>query len=250
MLLQRKILFLFCVTLTVLVSPIIEGSEDSDENFVRPNNCRVSQSVIVNITEVLKEFKQELLSEVRQIVRKSTCDDPVSVRALLGSGRDCTIKNRQFSEYFFASGGDFDDKRRLAFSWTTGTTDSECFWNLVSFDRSKGSKYKIKSGRYDEYLYAANDDLKYDEKRRHVFTWKPKTLCDEQCYWDIQRVKQEEGATEIYFTLRSTHFDEYLHAADGLYEIVAERRYIFTWKNDTDHDVQNDHRNHWIIKCK
>jgi len=32
--------------------------------------------------------------------------------------------------------------------------------------------FLIKNVRYQEYLYAAADDLAFDENRRSVFTWK------------------------------------------------------------------------------
>ncbi len=34
--------------------------------------------------------------------------------------------------------------------------------------------YRIKSKAYEEYLYAAADDLAYDTARRRVFTWSDK----------------------------------------------------------------------------
>lgn len=202
-----------------------------------------------NVANMLKDFKEELLLELK---KTSTCHHNATVQSLLGSSRNCRIKNRRFPEYFYAAEGyDKDSERRRVFTWIPGYHDYQCLWDLERFTGETQSKrkYKIKSVKYGEYLYAGADDLKYDEQRREIFTWKPKTYCEEQCYWDIQLVKQEIETTEQYFTIRNTEYGEYFYAVDGaLYDV--DRRRAFTWKFDPNHDVQNDHQSHWIIKCE
>lgn len=104
----------------------------------------------------------------------------------------------------------------------------------------------IKSARFDEYLFAAG--AKFDKDRRKVFTWKPKTTCETQCYWDVQLVKENGNSAEKYFTIYNTDFKEYLYAAAvSLYD--SHRRRTFTWKFDPNANVQNDHTCHWSIQC-
>lgn len=165
-----------------------------------------------------------------------------------GNGQNCKIKNRHFSEYFYAAAGyDYDTERRRVFTWISGEdADNQGTWTL---ERSANdNKYKIKSTRFDEYLYAAVDSYKFDNDRRKVFTWKPKTSCETHCYWDIQLVKQNGNSGEQYFTIRNTDYKEYLYAA-AVSKYDSYRRRIFTWKNDPNFNVQNDRACHWSIQC-
>lgn len=165
-----------------------------------------------------------------------------------GNGRNCKIRNRHFPEYFYAANGyDYDGERRRVFTWIPAEDAGKAgLWDLERFGNQ--TKYKIKSTNFNEYLYAAVDSYKFDDDRRKVFTWKPKTSCERNCYWDIQLVNQNRNSAEKYFTIRNSDYKEYLYAAAvSLYD--SYRRRAFTWKNDPNFNVQNDYACHWIIKC-
>ena len=49
--------------------------------------------------------------------------------------------------------------------------------------------FLIKNIRYEEYLYAAADDLAFDETRRSVFTWKDRENLGPEGIWELSGIK-------------------------------------------------------------
>lgn len=80
----------------------------------------------------------------------------------------------------------------------------------------------IKSVKFNEYLYAVDNPLKYDKDRRNVFTWKPGTKGDNgQEYWTFE---EQDGV----FNIKNVAYKEYLYAAMG-FDFDKDRRRVFTW---------------------
>lgn len=257
MLLERKKIFylLFCVILSVLIPPII-GGYDSDEDFIKPDrknkDCKVCETTLANFTNILQDFKREWLAEVNDLISKSCTNKSTTYEGVLGDGRECLIKNRRYPEYLYPANIHYDSERRHVFTYIPEWEGPLHAWRFEFTPRNKESdgQYKIKSVLKDEYLYAGWDQIKYDEDRRHIFTWMPKTTCETQCYWDVQLVRQGLNAEENYYTIRNIHYGEYLYAAAGNYNYDESRRHVFTWKFDPTHNVQTDHTSQWLIKCK
>uniref|UniRef100_A0A336M0J7 CSON014790 protein n=1 Tax=Culicoides sonorensis TaxID=179676 RepID=A0A336M0J7_CULSO len=225
---------------------------DKESSILNDLNRKVDQIIEHleqnNVTQIMEQYKSEILSEIQQLVNKANdhqCEK--KSKSMSDLGRNCTIRNRRFPEYFYpADGFDYDSSRRRVFTWIPGDHDFQCLWDIERFGAD--SKYKIKSVKYEEYLYAAADDLKHDNDRRRVFTWKPKTSCECQCYWEIEFVGNDQSGKK-YFTIKNTDFGEYFYAVDGL-NYDDDRRHVFTWKFDPDHDVTNDYQSHWEIECQ
>ncbi|QJT94912.1 ankyrin repeat domain-containing protein [Wolbachia endosymbiont of Diaphorina citri] len=87
------------------------------------------------------------------------------------------------------------------------------------------SKVCIKNVKFNEDLYAVVDSLKYDENRRNVFTWIPKTR-DQQFVWEIEPYGDS-------FHIKSFMFNEYLYAALDVLNYDEARRRVFTWTPQT-----------------
>lgn len=172
-----------------------------------------------------------------------------STVSLYGTASNCTIKNRHFPEYLFAAKGfDFDESRRQVFSWVPGSNSSQSRWDIERFStKNELPQYKIRNTDTGEYLYAATNDYKHDKNRRRVFTWKDKSECDMQCYWDIQVAARDDDGKN-YFSIENIEFREFLYAADGIMQ-DAERRHVFTWIHDPDQEVENDQQSQWDIDC-
>ena len=47
--------------------------------------------------------------------------------------------------------------------------------------------FLIQNAKYSEYLYAAADDLAFDEDNRSVFTWKDLSTVGIEGYWTFNR---------------------------------------------------------------
>ncbi|MFP3024204.1 MAG: ankyrin repeat domain-containing protein, partial [Wolbachia sp.] len=87
------------------------------------------------------------------------------------------------------------------------------------------SKVCIKNVKFNEDLYAVVDRLKYDDYRRNVFTWIPKTR-DQQFVWEIEPY----GGS---FHIKNVMFNEYLYAALDFLNYDEARRRVFTWTPQT-----------------
>lgn len=172
-----------------------------------------------------------------------------SAVSLYGTATNCTIKNRHFPEHLYASKDfDFDENRRQVFSWVPGPRNTHSLWDIErSVTTNELPKYKIRNIETEEYLYAATNDYKHDKDRRRVFTWKEKTECELQCYWDIQVVGRDDDGKN-FFSIENIEFREFLYAADGIMQ-DAERRHVFTWIHDPDQEVENDQQSQWDINC-
>ena len=63
-----------------------------------------------------------------------------------------------------------------------GYWDRQADWEIT-----RGQKgYLIKNVKYTEYLYAASDDLSYDENHRSVFTWKTVDDLGDEGFWTFE----------------------------------------------------------------
>lgn len=105
-------------------------------------------------------------------------------------GKTFEIKNNYRGQYLYAAGDDFkyDDDRRQIFTWRNGNRVQKNEWRveLLTTDGSKDrSEIALWNDFYGETLYAAGDVFKYDDDRRRVFTWIPKTPLL-QARWKIE----------------------------------------------------------------
>lgn len=169
----------------------------------------------------------------------------------------CLIQNRLFSEsgFLYPESDDFnaDISRRNIFSEIFNPisgyaplclpSNDHCKWK---FEVEKGHQlsYKIKSAHYDEYLYSAADDMKYDTDRRRSFTWIDGRCDDPECYW---RVEQVPGTD--YFTIKNERYEDHLYAAADDLKLDDKRRSVFGWKWNGDDGVNFDKASHWKITC-
>ncbi|MBV2146268.1 MAG: ankyrin repeat domain-containing protein, partial [Wolbachia endosymbiont of Pissodes strobi] len=117
-----------------------------------------------------------------------------------------------------------DTNRRQVFTWGPGTKPTEHgiqqgLWKI----EPDGYNLYIKNvGYHSEYLYAALDSLNYDEARRRVFAWTPKTK-DSQSVWKV-----EPYGDNVY--IMNIKQNEYLYATDfKRNDADGKRRYVFTW---------------------
>ena len=97
-------------------------------------------------------------------------------------------------EYLYASADDYakDSERRRVFVWTNTTTSPQSHsnfwghtadWEIIEEETKLG--FLIKNVEYSEYMYAAADDLAFDEEHRSVFTWKNYNTLGDEGYWDF-----------------------------------------------------------------
>ena len=78
-----------------------------------------------------------------------------------------------------------DEQRRNVFVWDGRSPEArsltEMFWELI--EEPEG--LILRNIRYDEYLYAAADDLAIDDGNRSVFTWKTRDDLGVEGHWKI-----------------------------------------------------------------
>lgn len=100
------------------------------------------------------------------------------------------ITNKSSRLHLVASEDLRDPERRKVVVWTGNTpvarSLNEQEWYLILED----DKYIIKNAAHAEYLYAAADDLAFDENKRSVFTWKDFDSLGPEGRWKIETVKQ------------------------------------------------------------
>uniref|UniRef100_A0A336L7I1 CSON001460 protein n=1 Tax=Culicoides sonorensis TaxID=179676 RepID=A0A336L7I1_CULSO len=116
-------------------------------------------------------------------------------------------------EYFYAGADDlkFDRQRRQPFTWTQGACDGPaCEWLIepVYEDENHNKFYTIKNLKFGEYLYAAEDKLKYSESSPY----------------------------------------RYMYLGRRKRDLRSPQRRVFTWKYANDNDVHTDDTAHWLIK--
>jgi hypothetical protein len=124
-------------------------------------------------------------------------------------------------QYMYAAGDDLarDEDRRNIFVWKAGGFDSQGEWKFST--KNDGETFLIKNTHFNEYLYAAADDLARDTERRNVFTWRPGSY--EECDWKVEIL----GNDEVMLRSHNYH-QEYMYAAYIEYD--DERRHVFTWR--------------------
>lgn len=98
------------------------------------------------------------------------------------SGKSFLIKSNQYNQYLCpgSGGSKHDSNRRRCFVRHTSSPEN-CQWIVEILDNDE---LKIKSKKYDEYLYAAN--FGHDKERRFVFTYKQNGECDDSCIWKLK----------------------------------------------------------------
>ena len=105
-----------------------------------------------------------------------------------GVSNQYRIRNKSSRLLLVASEDFHDPERRKVVSWTGNTpvarTLDEQEWDLIKEEDG----YVIKSARYGEYLYAAADDLAFDDNNRSVFTWKEYDNLGPEGRWKIETV--------------------------------------------------------------
>ena len=79
-----------------------------------------------------------------------------------------------------------DPERRNVFAWTGNSPVSRPLDDHLWYITKEADVYIIKSARYGEYLYAAADDLAFDDKNRSVFTWKTRDNLGLEGHWIIR----------------------------------------------------------------
>ncbi|OAB79342.1 hypothetical protein WSTR_05300 [Wolbachia endosymbiont of Laodelphax striatellus] len=144
---------------------------------------------------------------------------PESVRNAVFASEVC-IKNIDHNEYLYAASSyfNYDDNRRKVFTWIPRDEKSDKFkWKIEPY----GNDYSIMNVEFNEYLYAASNDLNYDNNRRRVFTWIPGTK-DSQSVWKI-----EPYDNNVY--IMNVDFKEYLYAASSYFNYDDNRGRVFTW---------------------
>ena len=98
------------------------------------------------------------------------------------------IRNKSSGLFLAASENFSDPERRKVVAWTGNTpvarSLNEQEWYLIL----EGDKYIIKNAAHAEYLYAAADDLAFDENKRSVFTWKDFDSLGPEGRWKIETV--------------------------------------------------------------
>lgn len=85
-------------------------------------------------------------------------------------------------------------------------------------------KCMLKNKKWDEYLYAAANDLAFDYERRRVFTWRPGDSPGRDGHWLFE---SEDGVT---FRIKNMYYHEYLYAAYDNIAYDSIRRRVFTWR--------------------
>jgi hypothetical protein len=145
---------------------------------------------------------------------------PRSVQIIVWS-RKTQLETKAFpDQYMYAAADDLarDSERRSVFAWKAGGKHSQGEWVFSTIN--DGETFLIKNTHFNEYLYAAADDLVYDSKRRNVFTWRPGSHDD--CDWTIEIISDDE------VMLRSKMYNqEPLYMAN--IDRDDERRHVFTW---------------------
>lgn len=142
----------------------------------------------------------------------------------------CTLKNKYYDEYLYASIVENDGSRRRVYTWIEDATwipDEDCYFHI---DAEYGGTYSIKNKKHDEYLYPFYDNT----NKRPVYTWIP-----------LPRSKFAEGSWKIEpvdnaFTIKNVVYNEFLYAAAEKYS--SDRREIYT-------SGSTDTSSHWIITC-
>ncbi|KAG4068073.1 hypothetical protein HA402_011406 [Bradysia odoriphaga] len=192
---------------------------------------------------MLKMLKISLL--IVFIAANSVSADEVS-KDIIKSGNRCTLLNRKYGEFIYPIDGlDYDDARRNVATWIPGWSDDQCYWQLAK--SSTNNYYKIKNLKFGEYFYSLDDTGKPHKvgDTRAVLTWKPKTACENQCYWELSLVDVEKSK---YFLIRNTDFDEYLFASENTFD--SDRRKVYTRQNHYSLDVHIDEAAQWAVHCE
>jgi hypothetical protein len=117
-----------------------------------------------------------------------------ALEKVYGTDDHIRIKNQATGEYLYAETDDlaYDTERRRVFTWTdtsTTPTSNPSFWeNKADWEvDDEDGFYQLKNIRFYEYLYAAADDLAFDESSRSVFTWKNEDTLGPEGLWKFSK---------------------------------------------------------------
>lgn len=195
---------------------------------------------LINENGKLRDVNTKLDKILSEIVSSKSEKD------VFGSGRNCTIRHRLYEHELYAAGLNYDADQRHVFTWMRDPPNNYLFWDIERVQSGRYPLYKLRNIYFNEYLYAAEREFGVDSLRRSVFTSrKREKICDENCVWDIQVVR--EGRYN-YFTIQNADLGEYLYTNDGgVYKYDENRRNVFTWHaRDESRDNQ---QLHWKIEC-
>lgn len=143
-------------------------------------------------------------------------------------GGKCSLKNKGYDEYLYASTHTNDEKRRHVFTFIADKKLKEKSYFLI--DSDIGGTFSIRNKLTDEYLYP-----NYDKSLTHpVYTWIPHEGKFNEANWKI------EPLDESTFTIKNVAYNEYLSAADAKFD--SSRRRVHTQGN-------KDSKSQWVITC-
>lgn len=262
----KRILFAICFAIGPLNTYNVLGNSKSKGNWTVEETNSTSSLLMEfsrkfnNILEICDDLgpsqyfctriRNELQPTLKLLLKMEKGDqDPVQM--VIGHGRNCLIRNRQYPEYFYAAGDwlqELSIDERLSLSWLPGWFDDECYWDIEHVERDAASQYRIKSTKFSEYLYGARNLWHHDiPDNRYVFTWrKRKDACEEQCLWIFKIIKTNKN--KVYFAIQNSDSREYLYASDVTFE--TNSRYVFTKKHESLIEIRDYLEAQWIIDCK
>jgi hypothetical protein len=130
------------------------------------------------------------------------------------------IRNVFFDELMSAETSEPFMKRRRVFTENVKLWSYR--WQFEENNECESFLIKNVVGEH-EYLYAADDGLAFDERRRRVYTWLPGGIVLHSD-WILEPLKNSTN-----FNIKNTQRNEYLYAAVGDYAFSQYKRQVFTW---------------------
>ncbi len=156
---------------------------------------------VVGDEDVLNEVQYEVQYEVRPLLtdskftKEGQTPDSWILEKVCGKKHQIRIKHSKTGEYLYAGADDLvaDPKRRRVFTWTNTTTSPNsdpAYWDRTAdwlIWEEEGNGFILKNVKFSEYLYAASDDLAFDESNRSVFTWKQYHSLGIEGFWKFNK---------------------------------------------------------------
>lgn len=179
----------------------------------------------------------DILSELD---RNTTLVDrfPSSMISLYFREGYCKIKSVHFNEYFYAADQffAFDKWRRNTFTYTKQTSDGKMVFDIR---KVRENIFTLRSEKYNEFLYAEEDNYAHSAQRRRIFTYRSGVPGNRE--WEV---KPKAHKPNIFY-LRNVRFNELLFADPNILH-NKQRRNTFT-ERVTDFAVETT--KHWYLEC-
>ena len=107
---------------------------------------------------------------------------------LAGSNTHIRIRSANSGEYLYAETDELarDPERRRVFTWASVLPypdSSPRYWEVSEVN----SCFTLKNFHYNEYLYAAADDLALADDKRSIFTWKNYNTLGTEGFWSFNK---------------------------------------------------------------